>query len=490
MVNRFPKLGTEIPIALFLLLVSICLFLPVFIQSDVLVYNGDIDLFFPNEVVIQDSMTRGDSLLWNPYFGAGSPGLGRIQLGLFYPPMFLMRHLMPIVSRFNWDAVFNVFLAGYGMYWFVRDLVRRRTPAVFSALAFMLSGSIIPRIFAGHVSVLHSIIWAGWLLFAYRRMLLRKSWWYLILTIVFSSLVLLGGQPQMSGIVLILPVSFFIFVYAADKIRHKSWSDLAEGTTLSIAAGILSLTLIAVQLLPFLEWLPWTQRGAGEAFDSLEVMLRQSVQLPNLLTPFMPLAWASPERALTIQFSSISHFWETSPFVGILTLVLAVLSVILVDEKNKWLARFLIGTALVATFLSIGPGNPIYTLLLEDFPYIRAPGRFLILWTFALSVLAGLALDGLLSRWSLGSERGFPIKAAAGISAFSLAVVLVVVGWNVSGMTVPRFLINQFRYDYSLGFVQDLLQRSSIILALTVLVISALFWLPVILEREAVNLNT
>ena len=117
-------------------------------EADVFIYNWDISFFYPHEVVAQNGFDQGDFPLWNPYFGGGSPGLSKIQIGLFYPPLVLLRFILPVVARLNWDAVINVFIAGLGIYWLMRDLATSRAAAIFSAVAFMLSGSIIPSVFA------------------------------------------------------------------------------------------------------------------------------------------------------------------------------------------------------------------------------------------------------------------------------------------------------------------------------------------------------
>lgn len=481
MTDRKRSLLMDLAVACFLLIVAVTLFFPVLKKSDSLIYNADISYFFPHEVVIEHSYAKGDFPLWNPYFGGGSPGLSKIQVGLFYPPMVLLRLLLPPIARLNWDAVFNLFIAGLGVYWLVRDMVTSRTAALFSALAFMLSGSIIPRVFAGHVSVLHAVVWTGWLLFAYRRMLYRHSWRYLVLTVLFASCVVLGGHPQMSAIVLLVPISYFIFVYVIENIRSQRWAELARGLGLSVLVAFLAAGLTAAQVFPFAEWLTYTPRGSGVAFDSFEIMTRNSVQLQHLVTPFIPLAWFNPESSESISFVTRSLFWEISPFVGFLTIFLIVSGLILVRDQNRHLTIYLIGMALFALVMSMGTYNPIYTFIYDKLPYIRAPGRFLLLWTFSFAILAGIFLDELLKLLSSTNER-LPFKRIAYTeTAITLILIALIIWWNANDSTILSQLhVSGNLANYDPIHVQALLQRSTLIVAITLTLVTGLFWLATI----------
>jgi hypothetical protein len=392
--------------------------------------------------------------------------------------MVVLRFILPIVARFNWDVVLNVFFAGFGVYWLVRDLVKSRTAALFSALVFMLSGSIIPRVFEGHVSVLHAVIWTGWLLFAYRRLLYRQSWWYLLLTVLFTSFVVLGGHPQMSAIVLLVPISYFIFVYTIENVRSQRWSELARGLGWSVLAAFLAVGLTAAQVIPFVEWITYTARGSGIAFDSFEMMTRHSVRIQHLVTPFLPLAWFSPELSQSINFTAFSHFWEVSPFVGVLTCFVIVAGLVLVRDQNRKLIFYFAGMALFALVMSMGTYNPMYNFILDKLPYIRAPGRFLLIWTFSLAILAGIFLDGLLRILLSANERSLFKRAVYVTTALALIAIAIVIWWNANDTNMlSQLQLQGYLANHDPNRVEVLLQRSTLIFAVTLLLVTGLFWL-------------
>ncbi|MGB3713224.1 MAG: YfhO family protein [Candidatus Promineifilaceae bacterium] len=475
--DRGQSILKDLVVVCCLFLLAIALFGRILPTENYLIYNGDITYFYAHETVVDNIFSQGEFSLWNPYFGGGSPSLSKIQIGLLYPPMSILRLVFPIVTRLNWDAVAHVFLAGLGVYLLVRDLATRRSAAAFSAVAFMLSGSIIPRVYAGHASVLHAIAWTGWLLFAYRRMLYRRSWWYVLLSIIISAFVALGGHPQMSAIVFLVPISYFLFVYVVETIRSQNWPELRRGSGLSALVALGAIGLTAVQLIPYLEWLTHTARGIGKAFDSFERMIYHSIQLQHLITPILPLTWFDMASSTSINLGLKTHFWEVSPFVGLLTLFLIAVGLFMVKDRNRHLTRYFIGLAVFGLLLSMGTYNPVYPIILDRFPYIRAPGRFLLLWTFSLAVLGGYYLDGLLTIISDVHKRHSLRKPLYAAATITLVAFILTVGWITSGKIILAQLQSQgYMDDIDPDKLLTLFQRSMIVVLVTLALICGLFW--------------
>ncbi len=475
--DRGLSIINDLAIACFLFLLAIALFGGILSTENYLIYNQDVTYFYAHETVVDNIFGQGEFSLWNPYFGGGSPSLSKIQIGLLYPPMSLLRTFFSTVARLNWDAVLHVFLTGIGVYLLVRDLSTRRSAAAFSAIAFMLSGSIIPRVYAGHASVLHAVAWTGWLLFAYRRMLYRRSWWYILLSIIISAFVILGGHPQMSAIVFLVPISYFIFVYTIEAIRNQNWPELRRGSGLSALVALGAIGLTAAQWIPYLEWISRTARGIGNAFDSFERMIYHSIQLEHLVTPILPLTWYDVTSNTTINLGLRSLFWEVSPFVGLLTLFLIAVGLFMVKDRDRHLIRYFIGLAMFGLLLSMGTYNPIYPILLDRFPFIRAPGRFLLLWTFSLAVLGGYYLDGLTTIISDVHKRQLLRKPLYVAGAIALVALILTVGWISTGKTILAQLQSQgYIVDIDPDMLFALIQRSMIIVSGTLALINGLFW--------------
>lgn len=475
--ENIPALYRELFVASVLLLISVATFASILATPDMLIYNEDVDYVYPYEQTLGKDYNLVDFSLWTPYFGGGSPSLGKIQAGLLYLPHALLRMTLPTVERLNWGIVIHVFITGYGVYWLMRDLKTGRTAAVFSAIAFMLSGSIIPRALAGHISVLYAIAWIGWLLFAYRRMLYQPTWWHVSLTTIFSSLVILGGHAQISITVFLVPISYFLFVFVVECLRVRRWLTLVRGLAMSILITFLTLGLTAAQMIPFLEWIGYTTRGAGSAFGSVDFMLRNSVQPQHLLTPILPLLWFDTEASASIFLGLPSNLREISPYVGLISLCFIVIGLFQSKNQDKHLIIYFLGLALFGLIMSMGTVNPIYPSIFDVLPYFRAPGRFMLLWTFSLAVLAGYFLDGLLLVLADKNNRLSLKYPALVITAFIVAVIAFILWWDSSGMGVLAQLQTQGKLlDIDLERLHSVFRRNALFLALTLVLIASLFW--------------
>ncbi len=411
---------------------------PLFFESG-FAYKLDIDYFFAHETVLREELSGDGLALWNPYFGGGSPTLSKIQIGIFYPPLMLLRELLSPVAMFNWDMVLHLYVAGLGLYWLLRDWKVRPVGAMFGALTFMLSGSLIPRVFAGHISVIHSIAWIGWLLLAYRRLLLKRSWWSLLVVALLTALTVLGGHPQMSLIALLVPGSYFI-AFAGQRIRERRWDDVGWAALSSLGVAVLALGLVAIQLAPFLEWLSQTSRGKGEAGVVTELMTRDSLYPHELFTIFFPYLWVDMSSVVdAVDVGGKELFWEKSIFAGMVTMVVIAVGLLL-RCRSRGLdlrTRYLLGLGLFGLIMGMGSINPLYLLLQEIAPYFRSPGRFLLLWSFAISALAGISLDYVWRNLTLPQTQEVIERVRARWAGF----VFVTLGLSVIWLLVGREVI-------------------------------------------------
>ena len=384
-----------------LFLIACTPFFHLLFQNDYLIYSSDINYFFPHEIINRQLLSEYTFPLWNPYFGGGSPQLGKIQTGLLYPPVILLR-LLPPIYMFNWDAIIHLFFAGSEIFVLSRHWQLHRLAAFSGALIFMFSGAILPRIIIGHVSIVHTVVWAGWILWAYDRLLYRRSWWDLLLTVCFTIFILLGGHPQISVIVLLIPATYF-GLYALSHYTNKKAIILSFYNSLLVV--LFSVGLLAIQLLPYLEWLGQTGRGHGNFISSLSLMTRNSLNIEYLINLFTPLLWFSPTLNITIGLTGFTHFWEASPFITVSALFILLVGIGSNHKTHRWLVHYLIGLAIIGLMMSMGRQNPIYDWLFDHYPLFRAPGRFLLLWTFPMALLAGFSLNTLLQDWASRHHR-------------------------------------------------------------------------------------
>ncbi len=134
------------------------------------------------------------SLPWrNRWNACGSALAANGQSGAFFPLTFLMMAL-PLANAFNLAAVLKLFVALAGTWLWLAELGVSRTAALFGAVAFAFSLTMVPWLLFPHTSVIP--LWP-WALFVIERMrepaTQRRATGALAL--VFS-LELLAGHPE------------------------------------------------------------------------------------------------------------------------------------------------------------------------------------------------------------------------------------------------------------------------------------------------------
>lgn len=159
------------------------------------------------------------------------------------------------------------------------------------------------------------------------------------------------------------------------------------------------LGLSAAQLLPFLEYLTFTERGK----IPLDIALQWSMppyDFLNLLVPFIG------DLDLLVKGYWERQSWLLSYYLGILPLLLFPIAVAS-KRKIKWA---LLATLLVGLIMVLGRHLPFYALcfnFIPGFKMLRYPIKFYLLVTLSLSFLTAFGYDNFLRRIQGENKKGF-----------------------------------------------------------------------------------
>lgn len=411
-----PVLGDGL--ALLSLLGATLLFYRSFFSPNILASYDLLTYFYPYQTYAAQQLREGHLPLWNPYIFLGTPFLANIQAALFYPlswPLLFLEAPQAVKA----SVVLHVFLSGLGMYLVARTTFRLSPwGALAAALPFMLGGYVSQR--AGNPNQLQSIAWLPFLLIAVDRAVLRRSFEWLCAGGLVLALQLLGGHTQMVYLSLwTAGLLALVRVLAAPSAagrqdtgrRWQRWatkfaqwlSGASRALFPLLAMGVIAAGLSAVQLVPTLELLSLSIRGGGLSF-------REAV---SFSLPYWELL-----RALLPSFDQPPGP-EFVAFVGLLPLALGVIGL---RGAAHPLAGYCTVLALVALFFALGGYNPLAPWFYEVVPGLdqfRVPGRWLLLWTVAAALAAGIGMDALTrSR----PDRPAPLRALLRASAEVLAV--------------------------------------------------------------------
>lgn len=370
---------------------------------------------YPFRIFAATSMASGQLPLWNPYTLGGMPFMADIQTAVFYlPSAALALAVHHGTLHHYWLEVMILLhypLAGGGMFYLARSFGIRRVSALFSGLAFMLSGFMIAH--AIHQQIVTLAAWYPAMLLLFRRLLQDRKW-----TWVFAGAVLLGhstlaGFPQLSLYLYSLLGAYFLFELFSQYPGRKLLSrDALLMTARAAALVLLSLTVAGLQLLPTRELSPLSERAEITYVKSTEGSLH-----PEQLLTFLFPTYFGTSRAERYAYwgpGDYWHFWETCVYVGIPTLVLALLTLPLARRQRSVL--FFWGLFAIALLYALGGSFPLHRIVFDTVPgfsLFRNPARAGIVTSLSLALLAGWGFDRILAREKgIRPARRIPLAAA------------------------------------------------------------------------------
>ncbi len=347
-----------------------------FTERDLAVY------FIPPRMFWVSMIKDGLLPLWNPYSYCGQPLLATLQTGIFYPLNLLL--LLSFDLGFNLIIVLHFFLAGVFTYFFIKTLKGSNIGALIGALTFMLSGYLL----SVHNLLPHllSVVWLPLILLCYQKYLVKGRLKPLVFTSACLAIMFTAGAVEILYGTFIL---IFVLLFFSDPFGVGIVPPSFKKRLFSFGLVVLLFLLLsAVQLLPFLELAFNSIRSGGLNYQEA---ITWSLDFQDLLQFFIPDPYgygSSTERYWGNQS------WLKTIYLGIIPFALSIFFII---EKRRKAIPFLI-IILVSLTLSFGGNTPIYKFLYNYVPFlntIRYPVKFLFIFTFLVSIMAGIGFDGL-----------------------------------------------------------------------------------------------
>jgi hypothetical protein len=386
--------------------------------------------FFPAKTYASAALLRGELPLWNPYLFLGAPFLANVQMAVIYLPdlLFAALDFPRAVAVSQW---LHLSLAAGGMY----ALCRRGwgldpVAAAVGALAFAGAGFFGAHM--GHLNQVHASAWLPWVALCVLRLaaawgrqgagrtrLLRGLPW-LVAGGAVVALQLTAGHTQEAYYSLLavglLAAGYTVFPPARAPVR---WTHPA-----ACGAAVLNGALLAgAQLLPAMELTRHSYREGGIPLAEATAF---GVERTNILESLLPTFWSLPSQ-------------EVTGYVGV-----AVLPLVLVAFALSPARRTVVGLGaltLLAVTLAMGAYTPLYRLLYELVPLFdsfRAPGRWLLISSFALAGLAAHGAGAL--RRADTAETREALALRYGVALTGAAAVLLFFLWRSNEVRAVQWL--------------------------------------------------
>lgn len=379
----------------FIVLILACFSYLLFTDSTF--YTRDISQYYrPVKILAMESVQQGIFPFWNPYISCGQPFFATVQHGLLYP-FSLAMYFFPFEWGFKYLIVVQILLTGLGIYLLLRSLGLNQWSGLAAVVIYVLSGTAMSLI--NLLTSLQALTWLGFAWLFFTQALRSRTWWgwALILAIVLA-LQFYAGQPEIMYLTFL-----FLLVYGLSQ----QWSKWHLILKILLLAGVISVSLILVEVVPFLELVRWSSRPVNN----------QSQQLFWSLPPqqLFSLAWP---LALSGQ-----QEWLKSMYFGLLPLGLCVAALFRKKDKQVVLRGWIIiiSMSMLIAFGTYTPAYRLFSIIIPGLAMIRYPVKLFIFTNYFLAVLA-----------AYGWQRLEPVFKSRRLKVFLLAVIGVS-SWYVTG---------------------------------------------------------
>ena len=434
-------------------------------------HNGLLsDLVLENyawKLFIRESLSNGEIPLWNPYSFAGVPFLAAGQHSALYP-FSLIYYVVPLEKAYGWFTVSQLWLAGALMYLFMRGLGVGRFGVVVSAVAYQMSAMFLANVV--FPMIIAAAAWLPFLLLMVEFTIQQKPFfgkptvipWVALGAVALGVMIFAGHVEYLYYELLVMgfwAAWRLLTLGRAENLR--AWIALRiKPAAALLALVILGMGIGAVQFIPLVELAGKNFREGRTDFDTV-----RSYAFParHALVFLLPNIYGSPAqheyydvfsgqtRAVdwqvrdthitNTQWPGGKNYVEGACYVGLLTLILAVIALLHARFERSEVVKFTTTAPYRAMFATLAVisltfvfGTLTYAVLYYGLPGIsqlHSPFRWVFPLTLCLAALAGYGAE--VVQRSVYDRSSFTFRAVRNIGlAVSGLGGLVLIGLVIS----------------------------------------------------------
>lgn len=360
----------------------------------------------------------GEVPRWNPYIFGGLPFLGAMHGDQVYPISVALRAMFAPALGIGLGMILHAWLGAVGLMAFLRRQQLAWSSAIVGATAYGISGPLLSLFYPGHDGKIYVLGLTPWaLLSIYEACRTRRPLWFALWGLIVG-LMLLSPHFQMTYYSSLLMGAFLFFTLFTETEKPKRLIVLAGFAV----ASVLALATAAAQLMPFVEYLPFSPRAAaGSSSSGWEYGTSWAMPAVELIGTL----WAGFNGWLLQTYWGSNAFKLHSDYIGLLVGVLALTALLRTpagpERKRMW---FWLGFVVFGTLWVLGGQTPFYRIPFHFFPMIsktRAPSMMWGHVALCFGVLAALGFHQLQQMAQVERERwGKRVALVVGIAALVL----------------------------------------------------------------------
>lgn len=393
--------------AIMVIILPFIVFSPIIFGNSTFISHDLLYLFLPRLKLTSELILSGQTPLWNPYSFAGSPHFADSQAAILHPMSWLSLFFSPDYAL-DLIILLNFSLAGAGMLFLGSTIGLKPQVTIIASISYMFCGFMVGHLI--HPSLSGAAALLPFLVGALLKFFFLPSRKNFYLCIVILAIQILTGHPQVPFYSLLALIAFTIGAITNPTIKRSTIL-----CAIPLLYGV-TMLLCAVQLIPLKDFADNSLRIQRSSYEFLSARSLNRNDLALFVSPFSKGSLhndSNKDRKPILNGEAAIQLWETSGYVGILTLLLALIA-ILIPSKNYSIlnhnlyynsSAFRISTMLtLLTGLILAFGNTTGTgQILYNVPIVsgfRDFSRALVLICFSLSILAARGLQKLQSYLS------------------------------------------------------------------------------------------
>lgn len=366
-----------------LVLVTTIFFHKVLFGHQVFFFGDTLLQRVPSMVFWKQQILSGHLPLWNPYIFAGVPHFADLSTNTLSPFNLIYLLIPNPFTALSILAFLEILLTSILMHVYLRTHINNIS-ALFGAIVWSFSGTTLAAI--NDINSLQGIILIPAILIATHQLCTHPR----IISIINLSLLMflqfISGHPQYSYYTWIF-VGCYLITFLHLQFKYK--------IRIITLVFTLFFGLSAIQLLPFIELSHLTYRPQELQFSDQNSL--SIIDLPRFIFANIYGSWNTgtswgPNSPLETGRAN------TEGYIGLITLVLALISVLKVKNSQT---RFFIAVTFFSLILSFGSKTFLFTLLRQLLPLFnkfRSPIRILAFYSLGLSYLSAFGLNYLTSK--------------------------------------------------------------------------------------------
>jgi hypothetical protein len=370
-------------------------------------YSDQVGGFAVRQWAAEQMRATGAVPLWNPMIFGGLPYVATLGHGdVFYPASFIRLLVSADVALGIWFVI-HMLLIGIFTYLLLRRMGVTWLGSLVGGLAYQLSGIIVSQAGPGHDGKLAVSTLLPLAFLAIYAAVREKQWWGYGLLAASVGLALLSPHVQMTYYLLLASGLFALYCAFGEPDSEKAGPRIGR-LAIALAAVLVGFGVAALQLLPFLEYVPHSPRA--ESFG--DFARSASYGIPWDHVPEFFIAGFSGDTDTYWGSNSIKLHSE---YLGLPVIALAILGF---RDQRRRLMWWLAGIGLLFLLISLSSSTPFYRLWWSVMPYVkktRAPGMAFFVVAMVLAMFAGFGATRLERGEGIRHARAWLI--AAGVAA-------------------------------------------------------------------------